>query len=113
MGSPGINLHLVSPSRSNLTAVVGRPFTLYCPFFGYPFEKVVFYKNEKKILADDRRQERTPGRLIIQSVRKDDEGEYRCVLTSITGEKNEASMHLKVLCKYSVDKLFLFYEELL
>lgn len=85
MGPPGINLHLISNHQSNLTAVVGRSFTLFCPFYGYPFEKINFYKNEKKILADDRRQERTPGRLIIQSVRKEDEGDYKCIVTSVTG----------------------------
>ena len=99
MGNPpGINLHSLSSSH-NLTAVAGKLLVIHCPFYGYPFEKINFYKNEKKISADERRQERTPGRLIIQSVRKDDEGDYKCILTSVTGEKNEASMFVKVLCK--------------
>ncbi|RWS27918.1 Down syndrome cell adhesion molecule-like protein Dscam2, partial [Leptotrombidium deliense] len=41
-----IGVPAVNPT-TNVTAIVGQPFEMYCPYSGYPIDEIVFFKGKK------------------------------------------------------------------
>ncbi|GFQ89266.1 down syndrome cell adhesion molecule homolog [Trichonephila clavata] len=81
----------------NLTVVAGTTVTIRCPVSGYPIDRTYVEKSGSKLPYGDRQSIDQRGIVRIHSVRKEDEGIYRCVATNGRGEKAERPLVLKVV----------------
>ncbi|KAG8201070.1 hypothetical protein JTE90_002743 [Oedothorax gibbosus] len=81
----------------NMTVVAGTTVTIICPVSGYPIDRTYVEKSGSKLPFGDRQSVDQRGVVRIHSVRKEDEGIYRCVAVNGRGEKAERPLVLKVV----------------
>ncbi|RWS16811.1 Down syndrome cell adhesion molecule-like protein, partial [Dinothrombium tinctorium] len=87
---------IVSP-LTNVTAVIGDPFTLHCPFSGYPVEELLFFRENRRLDSDTRHSLLGMGKMRMTALSKEDSGIYKCVASNLNGDRSEGSIILKVL----------------
>ncbi|XP_022701070.1 Down syndrome cell adhesion molecule-like protein Dscam2 [Varroa jacobsoni] len=81
----------------NLTAITGSDFRLHCPVSGYPIEAVHLEKEGRTIRVGSRHRMTKPGQLLIQDVRREDQGVYRCVVQGAQGEVFTRDVYVHVV----------------
>uniref|UniRef100_T1KP14 Uncharacterized protein n=1 Tax=Tetranychus urticae TaxID=32264 RepID=T1KP14_TETUR len=91
IGPPGIK------PMDNMTAIMGQTYQLYCPYTGYPVDEVYFTKNNRRLPFEERHIHVGLGKINILSVSKEDAGFYKCIVSSLNGERYESNLYLHVV----------------
>ncbi|KAK8767734.1 hypothetical protein V5799_005485, partial [Amblyomma americanum] len=71
----------------NATALEGHRLRLQCPFGGYPYDKVIWYKDGSELPVNQRQTVFPNGTLLLETLTKvKDAGEYTCSVESLAGQ---------------------------
>lgn len=90
---------------SDTTSAVGQTVVLNCsPPRGKPDPKVIWRKNGELVQMDKRIRITEDGNLQIDSVSKQDIGEYLCLAINTGGERKSRPAQLRVLGKFETPK---------
>ncbi|XP_075544678.1 cell adhesion molecule Dscam1-like [Dermacentor variabilis] len=70
----------------NATALEGHSLALQCPFGGYPYDKISWFKDGSELPVNQRQTVFSNGTLLLETLTKTKEqGEYTCVVESLDG----------------------------
>ncbi|XP_077518540.1 cell adhesion molecule Dscam1-like isoform X2 [Amblyomma americanum] len=70
----------------NATALEGQQLKLQCPFGGYPYDKVTWYKDGSELPVNQRQTTFPNGTLLLETLKKTtDHGEYTCFVQRLAG----------------------------
>ncbi|XP_028969097.1 Down syndrome cell adhesion molecule-like protein Dscam2 [Galendromus occidentalis] len=86
----------IRPMR-NLTAITGSDFRLHCPVSGYPIESIRIEKEGRILRIGSRHRLPRAGHLLIQDVRREDQGLYRCIVQGAQGEVFTRDVYVHVV----------------
>ncbi|KAL3249796.1 hypothetical protein MRX96_055982 [Rhipicephalus microplus] len=74
----------------NATALEGHSLTLQCPFGGYPYDKVSWFKDGSELPVNQRQTVFTNGTLLLETLTKaKEQGDYTCVVENLDGTSVE------------------------
>ncbi|KAH8024879.1 hypothetical protein HPB51_002049 [Rhipicephalus microplus] len=74
----------------NATALEGHSLALQCPFGGYPYDKVSWFKDGSELPMNQRQTVFTNGTLLLETLTKTKEqGDYTCVVENLDGTSVE------------------------
>ncbi|XP_075735728.1 cell adhesion molecule Dscam1 [Rhipicephalus microplus] len=74
----------------NATALEGHSLALQCPFGGYPYDKISWFKDGSELPVNQRQTVFTNGTLLLETLTKAKEhGDYTCVVENLDGTSVE------------------------
>ena len=108
-------VHVLGPiwvrPMSNMTAISGHTVQMDCPFTGYPYESIVWFKieidsNLVKLPQNHRQRAISNGTLVISLVDPlSDQHWYRCLVTSAGHSSAHSDVYLKVLIPPTINPI--------